>query len=154
MSSSWGGEALLDEFFLLVASLSVLLRGSVAGLGLAAGADPSQILTTPREKKEDKDIDDLEAATWYKQAFDLRGLGAAMKPAMNKAPKELFDLDAEQSIKTIHNRHLKPTFTLEDDDDDSEGYGRCHISNRLPQSTVVRLFWLIFDKTKRAGCQH
>ena len=36
-------------------------------------------------------------------------------------PKELFDLDAEQSIKTIHNRHLKPTFTLEEEDDDSEG---------------------------------
>lgn len=81
----------------------------------------TQTITTPREKKEDKDIDDLEAATWYKQAFDLRGLGAAMKPATNKAPEDLFDLDAEQSIKTIHNRHLKPTFTLEDDDDDSEG---------------------------------
>jgi hypothetical protein len=81
----------------------------------------TQLLTTPCEKKEDKDIDDLEAASWYKQAFDLRGLGAAMKPATNKAPEELFDLDAEQSITTIHNRHLKPTFTLEDDDDDSEG---------------------------------
>jgi hypothetical protein len=81
----------------------------------------TQLLTTPREKKEDKDIEDLEAASWYKQAFDLRGLGEAMKPAKNKAPEDLFDLDAEQSIKTIHNRHLTPTFTLEDDDDDSEG---------------------------------
>ena len=45
----------------------------------------------------------------------------AMKPTMNKAPEKLFDLDAEQSITTIHNRHLKPTFTLEEEDDDSEG---------------------------------
>jgi len=81
----------------------------------------TQTLTTPQEKKEDKDINDLEAATWYKQAFDLRGLGTAMKSTRNKAPEDLFDLDADQSIKTIHNRHLKPTFTQEDDDDDSEG---------------------------------
>ena len=80
----------------------------------------TQTLVTPREKKEDADIDDLEAVTWYKGAFDLRGLGKAMKPAANKAPEALFDLDAEQSITTIHNHHLVPTFNL-DDDDDSEG---------------------------------
>ena len=81
----------------------------------------TQTLVTPREKKEDADIDDLEAVTWYKGAFDLRGLGKAMKPAANKAPEALFDLDAEQSVTTIHNRHLAPTFNLDYDDDDSEG---------------------------------
>ena len=44
-----------------------------------------------------------------------------MKPAANKAPKALFNLDAEQSITTIHNRHLVPTFNLDDDDGNSEG---------------------------------
>jgi hypothetical protein len=81
----------------------------------------TQTLTTFQEKKEDTDIDDLEAATWYKGAFDLRGLGKAMKPAANKAPEALFDLDAEQSIPTIHNCHLVPTFNLDNGDDDSEG---------------------------------
>jgi hypothetical protein len=81
----------------------------------------TQTLTTPQEKKEDADINDLEAATWYKGAFDLRGLGKAMKPAANKAPEALFNLDAEQSITTIHNRHLVPTFNLDDNDGNSEG---------------------------------
>jgi len=81
----------------------------------------TQTLVTPREKKEDADINDLEATTWYKGAFDLRGLGKAMKPAANKAPEALFDLDVEQSVTTIHNCHLAPTFNLDNDDDDSEG---------------------------------
>jgi len=37
----------------------------------------------------------------------------------NKDPEALFGLDANNSIKTIHNRHFKPTFvTLEEDEDD------------------------------------
>jgi hypothetical protein len=44
-----------------------------------------------------------------------------MKPAANKAPEDLFDLVAEQSVTTIHNRHLTPTFNLDEEDDDSEG---------------------------------
>ena len=44
-----------------------------------------------------------------------------MKTAANKAPEVLFDLDADQSVTTIHNRHLVPTFNLDNDDDDSEG---------------------------------
>ncbi len=81
----------------------------------------TQTLTTPHKKKEDQDIKNLKAAAWYKQAFDLRGLGKSKKPAATKAPKALFDLDAKQSAKTIHNCHLLPTFTLENEDDDSEG---------------------------------
>jgi hypothetical protein len=81
----------------------------------------TQTITTPREKEEDQDIKDLEAAAWYKQAFDLRGLGKSMKPAVTRAPEALFDLDAKQSIKTIHNHHLTPTFNLLEEDDKSEG---------------------------------
>ncbi len=38
----------------------------------------------------------------------------------NKDPEALFDLgDANNSAKTIHNRHLKPTIvTLEEEEDD------------------------------------
>ena len=52
----------------------------------------------------------------------MKGLGKGAKPVASKAPEALFDLDAEQSIKTIHNCHLTPTFNLlEDDNDESEG---------------------------------
>jgi hypothetical protein len=39
---------------------------------------------------------------------------------MNKAPEALFDPDAKNSVKTIHNCHLQPTITLQDDNGDSE----------------------------------
>jgi hypothetical protein len=80
----------------------------------------TQTIATPREKKRDQDTKDIEIATGYKQAFDLRGLGKIMKPAATKAPKVLFNLDAENSFKTIYNHHLKPTFTSRDDDDKTE----------------------------------
>jgi len=81
---------------------------------------PKPYLTTPHEKKEDKGIDKLENAEWYKNAFDLQSLGKATKPNANKDPEALFDLDANNSAKKIHNRHLKPTFiTLEEDEDDT-----------------------------------
>jgi hypothetical protein len=81
----------------------------------------TQTITTPREKEDDWDIEDLEAAASYKQAFDLRGLGKSMKPAVTRAPEALFDLDAKQSVKTIHNHHLTPTYNLLEEDDKSEG---------------------------------
>ncbi len=80
----------------------------------------TQIITTPREKKQDHDLEELETATWYKNAFDLKGLGKAAKPATNKAPEALFDLDAKNSVKTIHNCQYQPTITLQDENNDSE----------------------------------
>jgi hypothetical protein len=77
----------------------------------------TQTINTLCKKKQDQDTEDIETATWYKQAFDLRGLGKiTAKPAATKAPEVPFDLDAEDSVKTIHNHHLKHTFTLGDDD--------------------------------------
>ena len=84
------------------------------------GIRNTQTLTTPQEKKEDKGIDELENAEWYKNLFNLQSLGKATKLMANKDPEALFDLDANNSAKTIHNRHLKPTFvTLEEDEDDT-----------------------------------
>jgi hypothetical protein len=80
----------------------------------------TQTITTPHKKNQDHNAKDLETANWYKKAFGLKGLGKAAKPASNKAPEALFNLDAKNSVKTIHNRHLKPTFTLEVKDDNSE----------------------------------
>ncbi len=78
----------------------------------------TQTLTTPQEKKEDKRIVELENVEWYDNAFDLQSLGKATKPTANKDPDALFDLDANNSIKTMHNL-LKLTFvTLEEDEDD------------------------------------
>jgi hypothetical protein len=58
-----------------------------------------QTITTLRKKEENQDIKDFEATAWYKQAFDLRGLGKSMTPAVTRAPEALFDLDAKQSVK-------------------------------------------------------
>jgi hypothetical protein len=66
-------------------------------------------------RSRQKGTKDIETATWYKQ------LGKITKPAATKAPKVLSNLDAENSVKTVHNHHLKPIFTLRDDDDKSEG---------------------------------
>jgi hypothetical protein len=81
----------------------------------------TRTLTTPQEKTEDKDLDKLESRAWYKNALDLQSLEKSIKTATSRAPEALFNLDAAQSVTTIHNRHQKPSFILEvDDDDDSE----------------------------------
>jgi hypothetical protein len=81
--------------------------------------DPDTLtLTTPQEKLEDKDLDKLEGVAWYKNAFDLQSLDKSIKTTTSRAPEALFDLDATHSVKTIHNRHLKPSFILEVDEDD------------------------------------
>jgi len=58
----------------------------------------TQTQTTPQEKKEDKGIDKLENAEWYKNAFNLQSLGKATKPMVNKDPEALFNLDANNSV--------------------------------------------------------
>ena len=82
----------------------------------------TQTLTTPEEKKQDDALDDLEGASWYKNAFDLQELGIMTpKTTADKTPEALFDLDADAlRYTTIHNRHLKPTYNVDDEDDESE----------------------------------
>ena len=86
--------------------------------------DPeTQTITTPHEKKENNDLEEMENATWWNKAFDLKEIGKKpAKRAANKKPEELFDLDADAlSFATVHNRHLKPTFNLDNEDGESEG---------------------------------
>ena len=44
-----------------------------------------------------------------------------IKTTADKNPEALFDLNADAlSYATIHNRHLKPTYNVDDKDDESE----------------------------------
>jgi hypothetical protein len=83
----------------------------------------TQTITTPHEKKDDEDLDKLENTTWWNNVFDLKEMGKqSAKCAADKKTEVLFDLDADApSFATIHKRHLKPTFTLDEEDDESEG---------------------------------
>ncbi len=37
----------------------------------------TQTITTPCKKNQDHDLKELKTTTWYKNAFDLKGLGKA-----------------------------------------------------------------------------
>jgi hypothetical protein len=82
-------------------------------------------ITTPHEKKDEDDLEELEMASWWNNAFDLKEIGKKnTKRAADKNPEKLFDLDADAlSFATVHNRHLQPTFNLDECDkvDESEG---------------------------------
>ena len=86
--------------------------------------DPdTQTITTPQEKKENDNLKEMENATWWNNAFDLKEIGKKpAKRAADKKPEELFDLNADAlSFATIHNRHLQPTFNVDKEDSESEG---------------------------------
>jgi hypothetical protein len=99
-------DVALPKKFLMELLCETCNATSVAKIQDCKWDSDTQTITTPRKKKQDQDTKDIETATWYKQAFNLRGLGKIAKPAATKAPKVLSDLDAENSVKTIHNRHL------------------------------------------------
>ena len=90
----------------------------------------------PRRKKQDDALDDLEGASWYKKAFDLQELGIKTpKTAADKNPEALFDLDADAlSYATIHNRHLKPTYNVDDEDDESEALAPAAKDKETPEN--------------------
>ena len=46
--------------------------------------DPdTQTITTPQEKKENKDLEEMENATWWNNAFDLKEIGKKL-PSMQQ----------------------------------------------------------------------
>jgi hypothetical protein len=83
----------------------------------------TQTIITPNKKQEEEDLEELEKATWWNKAFDLKEIGKKNgKRAADKKPEVLFDLDTEAlSFATVHNRHLQPTFNLDKEDSESEG---------------------------------
>jgi hypothetical protein len=66
--------------------------------------DPdSGILTMAREANKKKDLEELEKASWYKDAFE--DIGAAKRSIPKPPPEFLFNLDEDRLIKTIHLRN-------------------------------------------------
>jgi len=97
--------------------------------------DPDTLtLTTLHEQKEEEDLEALEKASWWNNAFDLKEMGKkTVKQASNKQPEKLFDLDADAlSFVTVHNRHLQPTFNLDEGEDDDESEGSAPAANPSP----------------------
>jgi hypothetical protein len=66
----------------------------------------SGTLTTQQEKAEEKNCVVLETTSWFKNAFADLGLTIdrkLKKPA--PLPETLFNLEKDQSVKTVHHRH-------------------------------------------------
>ncbi len=91
-------------------------------------------ITTPHKQKEEEDIEELEKASWWNNAFDLKEIGKKhAKRAADKNPEKLFDLDADAlSFVTVHNRHLQPTFNLDEGEEDDESEGSAPAANPSP----------------------
>jgi hypothetical protein len=97
--------------------------------------DPETLtITTPHEQKEEEDMEELEKASWWNNAFDLKEIGKKnAKRAADKNPEKLFDLDADDlSFATVHNRHLQPTFNLDEGEEDEESEGSAPVANPSP----------------------
>jgi hypothetical protein len=92
------------------------------------------IITTPYKKKEEEDIEELEKASWWNNAFNLKEIGKKnAKRAADKKPEALIDLDADAlSFATVHNRHTKPTFNLDKDEEDNGSEGLAPAANPSP----------------------
>jgi len=94
--------------------------------------DPETLtITTPHKQKEEKDMEELEKASWWNNAFDLKEMGKKnVKRAADKKPEKLFDLDADAlHFATVHNRHLQPTFNLNEGEEDDKSEGSASTAN-------------------------
>ena len=91
-------------------------------------------ITTSLEQKEEEDTEELEKASWWNNAFDLKEIGKKnAKRAANKNPENLFDLDDDAlSFATVHNRHLQPMYNLDEDKEDDESEGLAPAANPSP----------------------
>jgi hypothetical protein len=70
--------------------------------------DPdSGTLTTKQDAETAKNKEDLEKASWFKDAFADLGIAAKGGALKKQAPppETIFDLDEDRSIKTIHHRN-------------------------------------------------
>ncbi len=116
-------DASLPEKFVLDLITATCDATLVSKISECKWDSKTQTITTPHKKKDDEDLNKLKNTTWWNNAFDLKEMGKkSAKRAADKKPEALFDLDADAlSFSTVHERHLKPTFTLDEEDDESEG---------------------------------
>jgi hypothetical protein len=68
----------------------------------------TRTLTTADEAKREKEVKAFESASWFKDEFGLLAK-AAGKEKNYTASKALYNLGGAGSVKTIHDRHEKPT---------------------------------------------
>jgi hypothetical protein len=97
--------------------------------------DPETMtITTPHEQKEEEDMEELEKASWWNNVFDLKEMGKKnAKRAADKNQEKLFDLDTDTlSFATVHNRHLQPTFNLDEGEEDDESEGLASAATPSP----------------------
>ena len=74
----------------------------------------SSTLTTPEDLGK-KSTDDFASAAWYKDAFSELGLGPKGKRNAPPSPENLFKLDEECSVFTIHKRKEHHSEMIGDD---------------------------------------
>jgi hypothetical protein len=67
----------------------------------------SRTLTTEDEMNREEEAKTFEGASWFKDEFGLLAKGSKQKKYA--APEALFNLDGGGSVKTIHDRHNKPS---------------------------------------------
>jgi hypothetical protein len=91
-------------------------------------------ITAPHKKKDEDNMEELEMASWWNNAIDLKEIGKKnTKHAADKNPEKFFDLDADAlSFATVHNCHLQPTFNLDKGDKDNESEGSAPTANPSP----------------------
>ena len=100
--------------------------------------DPETLtITTPHEQKEEEDMEELKKASWWNNALDLKEMGKKnAKRSADKNPEKLFDLDADAlRFATVHNRHLQPTFNLDEGEEDNESEGSASAGNPCPATS-------------------
>ena len=60
---------------------------------------------TPGEKDERENCADIESAAWYRDEVEEHMVDNKKKIKMQyAAPEALYDLDGDQSVKTIHEK--------------------------------------------------
>jgi hypothetical protein len=125
-------DASLPEIFVLDLIKATCDATLVSKISECEWDSKTQTITITHKKKDDKDLNELENATWWNNAFDLKEMGKkSTKRAADKKPEVLFDLNADAlSFATVHEHHLKPTFTLDKEDDKSEG--QASAANPIP----------------------
>ncbi len=62
--------------------------------------------TTKEEEEKNKLVKTFESAVWFKDKFGI--LGKKDQGKKHAPPKKLFNLDGNESYKTIHNHHERP----------------------------------------------
>ncbi|KAL3799667.1 hypothetical protein ACHAW5_009172, partial [Stephanodiscus triporus] len=98
------------------------------------------VLTTQRESDENNSLEELEKASWFKDAFADLGLDAdGSKKKLAPPPEALFNIDEDRSIKTIHNRNGNGNvvWTLSDEDSASLSLDEGSDNNVLASSAEV-----------------